>query len=237
MNKSDYDFHQGEVLLVDKPLRWTSFDVVNKLRYRLKNKYNIKRFKVGHAGTLDPLATGLLIICTGKSTKLSEGLTCEDKTYTGTILLGRTTPSYDLEMEFDETFDVSHITEEKVYQAARSFEGEQKQTPPIYSAKKVNGKRAYKSARNGEHVELKENDIIIHSFSIEAIRFPEIDFSIKCSKGTYIRSIANDFGKALDSGATLTALRRIQSGAFNIEEAKSVDDWIEIIVSVEDPMQ
>lgn len=237
MNKTDYEFHEGEILLVDKPLRWTSFDVVNKLRYRLKNKYNIKRFKVGHAGTLDPLASGLLIICTGKSTKLSEGLTLEDKTYTGTFLLGKTTPSYDLEMEFDQTFDVSHITEEMIYQTAKSFEGEQKQTPPIFSAKKVNGRRAYKSARNGEHVELKENDIVIASFSIEAIRFPEVDFNVKCSKGTYIRSIAHDFGKALESGATLIALRRTQSGDFDIKDAKSVDEWIEIINSVKDPVE
>lgn len=237
MNKSDFEFQKGEILLVDKPLHWTSFDVVNKLRWKLKEKYKIKRFKVGHAGTLDPLASGLLIICTGKSTKLSMGLTSEDKTYTGTFLLGKTTPSFDLEMEFNQTFEVSHITEEDVYRVAQSFEGNQKQTPPIFSAKKVNGKRAYESARKGEEVELKENDVIIHSFSIEAIRFPEVDFSIKCSKGTYIRSIANDFGKALDSGATLISLRRIQSGEFNIKDAQSVEEWIEIIDSIEDPAE
>jgi len=233
MDKRDYDFRKGEVLLVDKPLHWTSFDVVNKLRWPLSKKYKIKRFKVGHAGTLDPLATGLLIICTGKSTKLSESLTSEDKTYTGTLLLGKTTPSFDLETEFDQTFKTEHITEAKIYALAQSFEGAQKQTPPVFSAKKVNGKRAYESARKGQAIELKENDIFIHSFSIEAIRFPEVDFKIKCSKGTYIRSIANDFGKALNSGATLTALRRTASGDFLIESAKSVDEWVEIIAATE----
>ena len=233
MDNHIYDFREGEILLVDKPLHWTSFDVVNKLRWRLNNKYNIKRFKVGHAGTLDPLATGLLVICTGKSTKLSEGLTSEDKTYTGTFLLGKTTPSYDLETEFDQTFDIEHITEEQVYEVAKSFEGAQKQTPPIFSAKKVNGKRAYKSARQGLTVELKENDIVIQSFSIEAIRFPEVDFKVVCSKGTYIRSIAHDFGKALNAGATLIALRRTASGDLLIENAKSVDEWLEVIVSSE----
>lgn len=236
MNNSDFEFQKGEILLVDKPLHWTSFDVVNRLRWKLKKKYKIKRFKVGHAGTLDPLASGLLIICTGKSTKLSANLTNDDKTYTGTLLLGKTTPSYDLETEFNQISDMSHITEEEVHRVAQSFEGSQKQTPPVFSAKKVEGRRSYKLARRGIEVELKENDIIIHSFSIEGIRFPEIDFSIKCSKGTYIRSIANDFGKALGSGATLIALRRIQSGDFNIEDAKSVDDWLKIIESIEDPL-
>lgn len=233
MDNLTYDFREGEVLLVDKPLHWTSFDVVNKLRWRLNKKYNTKRFKVGHAGTLDPLATGLLLICTGKSTKLSEGLTSEDKTYTGTFLLGKTTPSYDLETEFNQTFDTEHITEELVLEVAKSFQGAQKQTPPIFSAKKVNGKRAYKSAREGVAVELKENDINILSFTIEAIRLPEVDFRITCSKGTYIRSIADDFGKALNSGATLTALRRTASGDLLIDNAKSVDEWLEIIVASE----
>jgi len=233
MDKLNYEFRNGEVILVDKPLNWTSFDVVNKLRWRLSKKYGIKRFKVGHAGTLDPLATGLLIICTGKSTKLSESLTSEDKTYTGTFLLGKTTPSYDLETEFNQTFDTDHITEEQIFALAKSSEGPQKQMPPIFSAKKVNGRRAYKSAREGVAVELRENDIVINSFTIEAIRFPEVDFKITCSKGTYIRSIADDFGKGLNSGATLIALRRIASGDFLIEDAKSVEEWIEIIDSKE----
>lgn len=233
MDNSTFQFRRGEVLLVDKPLNWTSFDVVNKLRFKLVNKYGIKRFKVGHAGTLDPLATGLLIICTGKSTKISQDLTSEDKTYTGTFLLGKTTPSHDLEEEFDQEFPIDHITEIAVKETAIKFTGEQKQTPPIFSAKKVNGRRAYKSARKGETVVLNEIDILIHSFIITAIRFPEVDFEIKCSKGTYIRSIANDFGKALNSGATLVALRRTKSGDLSIENSKSVEEWAEIIETCE----
>ncbi|HLW38763.1 MAG TPA: tRNA pseudouridine(55) synthase TruB [Brumimicrobium sp.] len=229
MTKSTYEFRDGEILLVDKPLHWTSFDVVNKIRWKLSKKYGVKRFKVGHAGTLDPLASGLLIVCTGKSTKKSESLTAENKTYTGTFLLGKTTPSYDLETEFDESYEVNHISEEAIYNAATSFIGPQKQVPPIFSAKKVNGKRAYKFARSGQQIELKANEIVIHEFTIESIRFPEVDFMIKCSKGTYIRSIANDFGKALQSGATLIALKRIQSGDFTLKEAKSVEEWIKII--------
>lgn len=233
MENTTYEFRKGEVILVDKPLNWTSFDVVNKLRWRLSKKYGIKRFKVGHAGTLDPLATGLLLICTGKSTKISQDLTSQDKTYTGTFLLGKTTPSYDMETEFDEEFPIDHITAEAVEDAAVSFRGEQKQMPPVFSAKKVNGKRAYKSARKGVAVDLKENDIFINSFYITAIRFPEVDFEVKCSKGTYIRSIAYDFGKALGSGATLIALKRTQSGDFLLEDAKSVEQWSEIIDAVE----
>lgn len=229
MNKTNYQFRNGEVLLVDKPLHWTSFDVVNKLRWKLKKKYGIKRFKVGHAGTLDPLATGLLLICTGKSTKISQALTTEDKIYTGTFLLGKTTPSYDLETDFDAEFSIDHITEKDIEETAASFVGAQKQRPPIFSAKKMKGKRAYESARKGEKIELKANDIFIHSFVITAVRFPEVDFEIKCSKGTYIRSIAQDFGKALKAGATLVELRRIQSGDFHIKEAKSVEEWLKII--------
>jgi len=229
MENSTYQFRKGEVLLVDKPLEWTSFDVVNKLRWKLSKKYGIKRFKVGHAGTLDPLATGLLLICTGKSTKISQDLTSEDKTYTGTFLLGKTTPSHDLEEDFDQEYPIEHITEASIKEAAASFLGEQKQTPPVFSAKKVNGKRAYESARKGIEVKLKENDINIYTFNITAIRFPEVDFEIKCSKGTYIRSIANDFGKALGSGATLIALRRVKSGDFTIINSKTVEEWCEII--------
>lgn len=229
MTNRNYAFREGEILLVDKPLHWTSFDVVNKIRWALSKKYGIKRFKVGHAGTLDPLATGLLVICSGKSTKLSESLTAKDKTYTGTFLLGKTTPSYDLETDFDATYDVEHITEEAIYKTGESFIGTQLQVPPIFSAKKINGKRAYKIARKGEDIELNANEIVIKEFVIESIRFPEVDFRIKCSKGTYIRSIANDFGKALQSGATLQSLRRTNSGDFDVADAKSVEEWIEII--------
>lgn len=224
-----YDFKSGEVILVDKPLNWTSFDVVNKIRWKLKKLYNIKKIKVGHAGTLDPLATGLLIICTGKKTKISQELTADDKTYTGTILLGKTTPSYDLETEFDGTQPTSHITKEMLAATVQSFLGEQLQTPPIFSAKKIDGKRAYTSAREGKEVKMKQSLIQIKSFQINQERFPEIDFEIICSKGTYIRSIAHDFGQKLNSGGTLIALRRTASGEFDINDAKSVDEWLEVI--------
>lgn len=227
--KNVYHFREGELLLVDKPLHWTSFDVVNKLRWRLRKKYDLKRFKVGHAGTLDPLATGLLLICTGKKTKESQFLTAENKSYTGTFLLGKTTPSFDLETEYNEVFPTEHITKELLDTAVENFLGEQEQTPPVFSAKKIDGKRAYESARQGREVEMKKNVITIHDFNIDAQRFPEIDFKITCSKGTYIRSIANDFGQALDSGATLIALRRIASGEFSIKDAKSVEEWMSII--------
>lgn len=223
------DFQEGQTLLVDKPYHWTSFDVVNKLRWHLKRKLGIKKFKVGHAGTLDPLATGLLVICTGKNTKKIEALTSDAKTYTGTFLLGKTTPSYDLETEYDQEFPINHITEELMQKTASEFLGVQQQVPPIFSAKLIDGKRAYEFARAGKEIEMKSNTIEIIEFKINTERFPEIDFKISCSKGTYIRSIANDFGKSLNSGATLIALRRIKSGDFLIEDAKSVEDWIKII--------
>ncbi|MCC5922972.1 MAG: tRNA pseudouridine(55) synthase TruB [Crocinitomicaceae bacterium] len=227
------NFKVGEVLLVDKPLGWTSFDVVNKLRWKLRKKYGLKKFKVGHAGTLDPLATGLLIICTGKKTKESQFLMAAEKTYTGTFLLGKTTPSFDLETAYDETFSTAHISEEDIQRVVMTFLGEQLQTPPIFSAKKIDGKRAYESARVGKEVEMKKQTITIHSFTVDTSRFPEIDFTICCSKGTYIRSIAHDFGKALDSGATLIALRRIKSGDLDILNAKSVEEWMGIIEHID----
>jgi tRNA pseudouridine55 synthase len=231
-----YDFLAGETLLVDKPLHWTSFDVVNKLRWNLKRSLGEKNIKVGHAGTLDPLATGLLIICTGKNTKIIDGLISEDKTYTGTILLGKTTPSFDLESEYNETFPTDHITKELLEEVRISFLGEQQQTPPIFSAKQVDGKRAYDMARAGKEVVLKSNTINITEFQISIERFPEVDFQISCSKGTYIRSIANDFGKKLNSGGTLIALRRTKSGSFDVQSAKSVEEWIEIIQNVNQPI-
>ena len=230
-----YDFQAGETLLVDKPLHWTSFDVVNKLRWNLKRSLGVKNIKVGHAGTLDPLATGLLIICSGKNTKIIDGLISEDKTYTGTILLGKTTPSYDLETEYNETFSTEHITPELIEEVRSSFLGEQQQVPPIFSAKQVDGKRAYDLARAGKEVVLKSNTIHINDFQISMDRFPEIDFSISCSKGTYIRSIASDFGKKLNSGGTLIALRRTKSGNFDVENAHSVEEWIEIIQQINQP--
>ncbi|MFZ9587807.1 MAG: tRNA pseudouridine(55) synthase TruB [Crocinitomicaceae bacterium] len=224
---------EGLTILVDKPYTWTSFDVVNKLRWNLKRQLKVKKIKVGHAGTLDPLATGLLVICIGKHTKLIEGLTNDHKTYTGTFLLGKTTPSFDLETEFDQEFPTEHITQAMLEEIVASFMGTQMQTPPIFSAKLIDGKRAYDYARAGKEVAMKQNEITIHSFRIDTSRFPEIDFEIACSKGTYIRSIAADFGKKLNSGATLIALRRIVSGNYHIENAKSVDAWIDLIQSDE----
>lgn len=223
------DFIEGETILVDKPLGWTSFDVVNKIRWNLKQVLQVKNIKVGHAGTLDPLATGLLVLCTGKHTKRIDQLMGGMKTYTGTILLGKTTPSYDLESAFDTEFPTEHITAELLEATRLRFSGEIQQVPPIFSAKQVDGKRAYDLARAGKEVVLKANTIEISAFTISAERFPEIDFEITCSKGTYIRSIAYDFGRYLHSGGTLIALRRTKSGEQTIEEAKSVDDWISII--------
>lgn len=223
------DIQDGLTILVDKPYKWTSFDVVNKIRWNLKRSLGLKNVKVGHAGTLDPLATGLLVLCLGKHTKLIEGLTNDTKVYTGTFLLGKTTPSFDLETDYNQSFETAHINAELLEKVRASFIGVQMQTPPIYSAKQVDGKRAYDFARAGKEVELKQSQIEITDFSIDASRFPEIDFKISCSKGTYIRSIASDFGQRLESGATLIALRRTQSGQFAIENSKSVEDWIAII--------
>lgn len=223
------DFQEGFTMLVDKPYKWTSFDAVNKLRWHIKQKLGVKKIKVGHAGTLDPLATGLLVICTGKHTKLIEGLTSDEKTYTGTFLLGKTTPSYDLESAYNATFPTDHITPELLESVRKSFIGVQQQVPPVFSAKQVDGQRAYDLARAGKEIELKPNTVEIIDFNIDITRFPEIDFYIKCSKGTYIRSIAHDFGVALNSGATMTALRRTASGIYNLEDARSVEDWITYI--------
>ena len=223
------DIQDGLTILVDKPYQWTSFDVVNKIRWNLKKKLGVKNVKVGHAGTLDPLATGLLVLCLGKHTKLIEGLTNDTKTYTGTFLVGKTTPSFDLETEYNQDFETAHIDAALIESVRASFMGVQLQTPPIYSAKQIDGKRAYDFARAGKTVEMKQSQIEILDFSIDNTRFPEVDFQITCSKGTYIRSIASDFGTRLNSGATLIALRRTQSGNFKMEHAKSVDEWIELI--------
>jgi tRNA pseudouridine55 synthase len=225
---------EGMTIVVDKPLGWTSFDVVNKIRWNLKRKLGVKNIKVGHAGTLDPLATGVLVLCIGKHTKRIDELMAGKKTYTGTFLIGKTTPCYDLEKEFDATYPTEHITPELIETARLSFLGEIDQVPPIFSAKQVDGKRAYDLARLGKEVELKANRIAIDNFSVDKTRFPEIDFEITCSKGTYIRSIARDFGLALNSGATLIALRRTRSGEQAIEEALSVEDWIARIEAMED---
>lgn len=223
------DFQEGEVILVDKPLNWTSFDVVNKLRWNIKQKLGVKKIKVGHAGTLDPLATGLLIICTGKKTKTIEGIQAERKTYTGTILLGKTTPSFDLETEYNQDFPTDHIDKSLMETVRESFLGEIDQVPPVFSAKQIDGKRAYDLARAGKEVVMKSNKVSIYDFSINDTRFPEIDFEICCSKGTYIRSIAHDFGQKCNSGGTLIALRRTKSGEFDVQNAYTVDEIIEKI--------
>lgn len=225
------DYQTGETLLIDKPLGWTSFDVVNKIRWNIKQKLAVKKIKVGHAGTLDPLATGLLIICTGKNTKLITEMIGQDKAYTGIILLGKTTPSYDLETEFNQLFDCAGITETAIESVRLSFLGEQSQIPPLFSAKKIEGKRAYDYAREGKDLVLQPNKITIKSFVLDTSNFPELFFSITCTKGTYIRSIANDFGLKLGIGATLISLKRTQSGQHLLSAAKSVDWWISKINS------
>jgi len=214
-----FHFEEGELLLIDKPLGWTSFDVVNHIRVAIKKNMAIPKLKVGHAGTLDPLASGLLIVCTGKMTRQIQQFQDEHKTYTGTIRLGMTTPSYDLETEADALYPWQHITIEQIEKVAKSFEGIQQQYPPRFSAIKIDGKRAFKYARKDQEVELASREVNILHFWITAVNLPEIDFEVHCSKGTYIRSLAHDFGKALDSGACLTALRRTASGNFTVNKA------------------
>lgn len=213
-------FLEGQILLIDKPLTWSSFQAVNKIKYTLiKNLDLPKRFKIGHAGTLDPLATGLLIICTGKFTKRLSELQGQIKEYTGTITVGATTPSYDLETAINETFPTTHITAELIEQTKEQFIGAIEQFPPIFSAIKKDGKRLYEHARKGEEIEIQSRKIEISEFKITRIELPEIDFRVVCSKGTYIRSLAYDFGKALKSGAHLTALRRTKIGNFSVDNA------------------
>jgi tRNA pseudouridine55 synthase len=219
------DFYKGEILLINKPLGWTSFQAVNKLKYGLKKHPSLfiddkfVHLKIGHAGTLDPLATGLLIICTGKKTKEIQSFQDMKKEYTGTFFIGATTPCYDLEKAVDKTYPTEHITEEKIAEAVKNFIGVQQQTPPLFSAVQVNGERAYDIARKGETVELKSRLIEIVEFEITRIEMPEIDFRIVCSKGTYIRSIARDLGEQLNSGAHLIKLCRTRIGEFNLKNA------------------
>ena len=222
---SPFHFAEGEVLLVDKPLTWTSFDVVGKLRNTMKPL----KLKVGHAGTLDPLATGLLIICTGKFTKQIDNYQAEDKEYTGIITLGATTPSYDLETPVEEIFEYAHLTVNDIEAATNKFVGDIEQYPPAHSAIKVNGERVYEKARRGEEVELKARKVKINSFEIEKIDLPEIHFKISCSKGTYIRSIAHDFGKELGVGGHLSKLRRTKSGNLHVDNAWNLEKLIQEI--------
>ena len=224
--KSAEEFQSGQVLLIDKPLNWTSFQVVNKLRWKIRKTFNIKKIKVGHAGTLDPLATGLLVICTGKMTKQINTFQGQIKEYTGTIVLGSTTPSFDLETEIDKTFPTNHITDDLIQETTKQFIGDIEQFPPVFSAVKKDGKRLYEFARAGEAVEIKSRTVTINEFEITNIDDKNVEFRVVCSKGTYIRSLAHDFGKALNSGSHLSALRRTKIGDFHIDEAQSIEDFI-----------
>ncbi|WP_159022465.1 tRNA pseudouridine(55) synthase TruB [Formosa sp. L2A11] len=227
MKKTLDDYLNGEVLLIDKPLNWTSFQAVNKLRWEIRQAFNIKKIKVGHAGTLDPLATGLLVICTGKMTKQIDTFQGQIKEYTGTIVLGGTTPSFDLETEINETFPKDHITSELIHGTTKQFIGHIEQYPPVFSAIKKDGKRLYEFARAGVSVDIKPRTIHIAEFEITNISDHNLEFRVVCSKGTYIRSLANDFGKALNSGAHLSELRRTKIGDFNVDDALSPEQFIE----------
>ena len=230
--KTVEDFQNGQVLLIDKPLNWTSFQVVNKLRWKIRKTFNLKKIKVGHAGTLDPLATGLLVICTGKMTKQINTFQAQIKEYTGTIVLGSSTPSFDLETEINETFPTEHITKELIHQTTQQFVGEIEQYPPIFSAIRKEGKRLYEFARAGETVEIKSRKVTISEFEITNIDELKVNFRVVCSKGTYIRSLANDFGKAMQSGSHLSVLRRTKIGDYNVENAKSIEDFISALDTI-----
>lgn len=224
-----YDFIAGATLLVNKPQGWTSFDVVNKIRYKLKYRLQIKKIKVGHAGTLDPMATGLLIICTGKATKKLHHYQGLSKTYTGTITLGATTPSYDAETEIEERFPTDHIGMQELEKVRQQFIGDLEQIPPMFSAIKVDGQPLYKKARKGERVEIKPRPVHISNFEFTRVELPEIDFKVHCSKGTYIRSLAFDVGKALKSGAYLSALKRTSIGQFKLKDAWELEELVDHI--------
>ena len=217
------DFRNGCILLIDKPLDWTSFDVVNKVRYIIRKDLGFKKIKVGHAGTLDPKATGLLVLCTGKMTKQIQFFTNDAKTYTGTFFIGATRPSFDLETEIDQHFPIEHISEDLLRETAQKMSGKILQTPPAFSAKKVDGVRSYKAARAGKNLDLKPVEVEIFEFELTRIALPEVDFRIKCSKGTYIRSMAFDFGALLNSGAYLQALRRTESGDFKMDDGCTIE--------------
>ena len=225
-----FNFAEGELLLINKPYKWTSFDVVGKIRNSLKPL----KLKVGHAGTLDPLATGLLIICTGKLTKKIDEFQAQEKEYTGTMTLGATTPSYDLETEIDATFNISHLTEQQIRDNCKNFIGDLDQFPPAHSAVKVDGERLYLKARRGETVELKARKVSISEFEITRIELPEVDFRVVCSKGTYIRSLVYDFGRMLDNGAYLSKLRRTRSGNFRVDSAYEVMELVNHIRGLKD---
>ncbi len=235
-----YNFQSGATLLIDKPKTWTSFDVVNKIRYKIKHRLGIKKIKVGHAGTLDPMATGLLIICTGSFTRKLNEFQGLPKVYTGTFRLGGTTPSFDTETKVDETYPTEHITPELLEEARQKFLGNIEQLPPMFSAIKVDGQPLYKKARKGQVVEVQARPVEIFDFDLTRVELPEVDFLVKCSKGTYIRSLAHDFGQAVRSGAYLTALRRTAIGPFSIEKAWNLEDLVEYIENspnIAEPLQ
>jgi tRNA pseudouridine55 synthase len=227
------EFAEGQLLLVNKPYKWTSFDVVGKIR----NAFKPLKLKVGHAGTLDPLATGLLIICTGKMTKQIDTFQAQEKEYTGTMVLGAVTPTYDLESEPEQQFSLYNITPEQIYAACKQFTGDIQQYPPAHSAVKIDGERLYEKARRGEEVELRLRNVTISEFEITRIELPEVDFRVVCSKGTYIRSLVNDFGKALNNGAYLSRLRRTRSGDFKVEDAWEVMELVNTIRELKVPIE
>ena len=223
------DYLAGQMVLIDKPLGWSSFDVVKKIKHLISKKYNLKKLKVGHAGTLDPLATGLLIVCTGKFTKRISEIQGQEKTYTGTITLGGTTPSYDLETEVDTNYKTSHITKELIHQTTKQFIGEIDQKPPIFSALKKGGERLYEKARRGEEIMIESRKIFVREFNIVSIENLTVAFEIKCSKGTYIRSIANDFGAALNSGGYLSSLCRTAIGDYQLSKGIDIESFEKLL--------
>lgn len=227
-----FNFPEGEVLLIKKPFKWTSFDVVKNIRYLLKHHVQIKKIKVGHAGTLDPLATGLLIICTGKFTKKIERYQGMEKEYTGTFTMGETTPSFDKETEVDNTYPLDHLTKKLLIKTTREFIGEIEQIPPIFSAIKIDGKRAYNYARNNQELTLKSKVVHIKEFELTAIDLPIVSFRVVCSKGTYIRSLANDFGKKLACGSHLSSLVRTRIGEFKLANAMEIEEFKKMLISL-----
>jgi tRNA pseudouridine55 synthase len=231
MTYPDYHFTEGEIILIDKPSDWTSFDVVNKIKFALKKNYGT--VKIGHAGTLDPKATGLLILCTGKKTKDIQQIQDAEKEYTGTFFLGGTTECYDSEKPVNQTFDISQILHEAILKCAESFVGVQEQFPPIHSAVKIDGKRAYSLARQGKEVAIRPKQITIRTFEITGIELPLIHFRVECTKGTYIRSLAHDFGKRLNNGAYLFALRRTKIGTYSVDDALKLEDFVQSLPPVQ----
>lgn len=230
---TDFDLRTGAMILVDKPMDWTSFDVVNKIRHGIRHHLKVKKFKVGHSGTLDPMATGLLLICIGKYTKLLHDLTSANKSYSGTIKLGATTPSYDAESDEDAQYPTDHITNGMLLNEAQNFVGGYAQVPPMFSAIKVDGQALYKLARRGETIELKSRDIMINEFTLQPMKGDKVDFFCACGKGTYIRSLAYDLGKAVNSGGYLTALRRDSIEEYKVTDALTVDEAVEWVRSVD----